>query len=83
MGRTPRTAVDEGFKHALSAIVDANITTLITALILFQFGTGPVQGFAVTLSMGIIASFFSALYVTRTMFLLHLSRRRNVEALSI
>ncbi len=83
MGRTPRTAVDEGFKHALSAIVDANITTLITALILFQFGTGPVKGFAVTLTMGIIASFFSALYVTRTLFLLHLSRRRNVEALSI
>ncbi len=83
MGRTPRTAVDEGFKHALSAIIDANITTLITALILLQFGTGPVRGFAVTLSMGIIASFFSALYVTRTLFLLYLSRRRNVEALSI
>lgn len=83
MGRTPRTAIDEGFSHALSAIVDANITTLITALILFQFGTGPVQGFAVTLTIGIIASFFSALYVTRTFFLLYLSRRRNVEALSI
>jgi len=61
LGRATRTAVDEGFAHALSAIVDANITTLITALILFQFGTGPVKGFAVTLSIGIAASFFSAL----------------------
>ncbi len=79
-GRTPRTAVDEGFAHALSAIVDANVTTLITALILFQFGTGPVQGFAVTLSIGIIASFFSALYVTRTLFLLYLSRQSGRTA---
>jgi len=82
-GRTVRTAVDEGFQHALSAIVDANLTTMITALILFQFGTGPVRGFAVTLSIGIIASFFSALYVTRTMFLLYLRSKRNVTALSI
>jgi preprotein translocase subunit SecD len=82
-GRTPRTAVDEGFAHALSAIVDANVTTLITALILFQFGTGPVQGFAVTLSIGIVASFFSALYVTRTLFLAYLTRKRGAEAISI
>jgi preprotein translocase subunit SecD len=75
--------VDEGFAHALSAIVDANVTTLITALILFQFGTGPVQGFAVTLSIGIVASFFSALYVTRTLFLAYLARKRGAEALSI
>jgi preprotein translocase subunit SecD len=82
-GRTTRTAVDEGFAHALSAIVDANITTLITALILFQFGTGPVRGFAVTLSIGIVASFFSALYVTRTLFLLYLSRRKSSDPISI
>ncbi len=82
-GRTARTAVDDGFEHALSAIVDANITTLITALILFQFGTGPVQGFAITLSIGIVASFFSALFVTRTLFLLYLGRRRDLEAVSI
>jgi preprotein translocase subunit SecD len=82
-GRTTRTAVDEGFAHALSAIVDANITTLITALILFQFGTGPVRGFAVTLSIGIVASFFSALYVTRTLFLLYLSRRKASDPISI
>jgi preprotein translocase subunit SecD len=82
-GRTTRTAVDEGFAHALSAIVDANITTLITALILFQFGTGPVRGFAVTLSIGIVASFFSALYVTRTLFLVYLSTRKASDPLSI
>ena len=82
-GRATRTAVDEGFAHALSAIVDANITTLLTALILFQFGTGPVQGFAVTLSIGIVASFFSALYVTRTFFMLYLERRKASDPISI
>ncbi|MDT8339870.1 MAG: protein translocase subunit SecD [Longimicrobiales bacterium] len=82
-GRATRTAVDEGFGHALSAIVDANITTLITALILFQFGTGPVRGFAVTLSIGIVASFFSALFVTRTFFLLYLQGRKASDPISI
>jgi preprotein translocase subunit SecD len=82
-GRVPRTAVEEGFSNAMSAIVDSNLTTLMTALILFQFGTGPVRGFAVTLSVGIIASFFSAVYVTRTLFLLYLSRRRSTAPLSI
>ncbi|HEX6940671.1 MAG TPA: protein translocase subunit SecD [Longimicrobiales bacterium] len=82
-GRTVRMAVDAGFSNAMSAIVDSNITTLLTALILFRFGTGPVRGFAVTLSIGIIASFFSAVFVTRTLFLLYLKRKRAVEALSI
>jgi preprotein translocase subunit SecD len=82
-GRATRTAVDEGFANALSAIVDSNITTLITALILFEFGTGPVQGFAVTLSIGIVASFISALYVTRTFFLLYLQRRKTTDPISI
>ena len=82
-GRATRTAVDEGFQHALSAIVDANITTLITALILFQFGTGPVRGFAVTLSIGIVASFFSALYVTRSFFLAYLSGKKASDPISI
>ena len=81
--RAPRTAVDEGFGNAMSAIVDANITTLITGLILFQFGTGPVRGFAVTLCIGIVASFFSALYVTRTLFLVYLSRKRGSDPISI
>jgi len=74
-GKTPRTAVDAGFAQALSAIVDANLTTLITAIILYQFGTGPIRGFAVTLSIGIMASFFSAIYVTRTLFMIFLERR--------
>ncbi len=82
-GRVPRTASDEGFKHAMSAIVDSNLTTLLTALILFQFGTGPVQGFAVTLSIGIVASFFSAVYVTRTFFLLYLDRKSATDPISI
>ncbi len=82
-GRATRTAVDEGFGNALSAIVDSNLTTMITALILFQFGTGPVQGFAVTLSIGIVASFFSALFVTRTLFLLYLSGKKTADPISI
>jgi len=83
LGRATRTAVEEGFAHALSAIVDANMTTLFTALILFQFGTGPVRGFAVTLSIGIVASFFSALYVTRTFFLIYLSGKKASDPISI
>lgn len=83
LGRATRTAVDEGFGQALSAIVDANLTTLITGLILFQFGTGPVRGFAVTLSIGIVASFFSALYVTRTFFLMYLSNKKASDPISI
>jgi preprotein translocase subunit SecD len=82
-GRATRTAVEEGFANAFSAILDANITTLITALILFQFGTGPVQGFAVTLSIGIVASFFSALFVTRTFFLAYLSGKKASDPISI
>lgn len=81
--RATRTAVEAGFGNAVSAIVDANITTLITGLILFQFGTGPVRGFAVTLCIGIVASFFSALYVTRTLFLLYLTRKRGSDPVSI
>ena len=83
LGRATRTAVNEGFANALSAIVDANLTTLITALILFQFGTGAVRGFAVTLSIGIVASFFSALYVTKTFFLLYLGRKKASDPISV
>jgi len=82
-GRAMRTAIDEGFSNALSAIVDANVTTLITALILFQFGTGPVRGFAVTLSIGIVASFFSALFVTRTFFLVYVRNKKASDPISI
>ncbi|WP_419165770.1 protein translocase subunit SecD [Candidatus Palauibacter sp.] len=82
-GKTPRTAVEAGFGNALSAIVDANLTTLITGIILFQFGTGAVRGFAVTLCIGILASFFSAIYVTRTFFIMYLNRRGSRESVSI
>ncbi|MFO7686852.1 MAG: protein translocase subunit SecD [Desulfobacterales bacterium] len=67
-GKTPRAAVDTGYERATLTILDANITTLIAALVLFQFGTGPVKGFAVTLSLGVIASLFTALIVTRQIF---------------
>jgi len=82
-GRTVKSAVDAGFGKALSSVMDANITTLIAALFLFQFGTGPIRGFAVTLSIGILASLFSAIFVSRWIFDLILSRRRRVERLSI
>jgi preprotein translocase subunit SecD len=82
-GKTPRTAVDTGFQDALSAIIDSNLTTLITALILYQFGTGPVKGFAVTLSIGIVASFFSAVFVVRTFMMLWLESRSPSAQLSI
>ena len=81
-GRTVRSAVDLGFERALSAIIDANMTTLISALFLFQFGTGPVRGFAVTLSIGLLASMFTAVFVSRWLFDLALHNRR-VEKLSI
>lgn len=82
-GRTNRAAVDEGFRQAMSAIVDSNLTTIITALILFQVGTGPVRGFAVTLTIGILASFFSAVFVTKTFFMLYLERKAPSEPISI
>ncbi len=82
-GKTPRTAVDSGFQHALSAIIDSNLTTLITAIILLQFGTGPVRGFAVTLSIGIVASFYSAVFVVRTFMLMWLETRSPSARLSI
>ena len=82
-GKTARTAVDAGFQQALSAIIDSNLTTLITAIILYQFGTGPVKGFAVTLSIGIVASFFSAVFVVRTFMLIWLDTRAPSAQLSI
>jgi preprotein translocase subunit SecD len=82
-GKTVRLAMDEGFKHAMSAIVDSNVTTVLTALFLFQFGTGPVKGFAVTLILGIAASMVTAIFVTRTLFLIWLDRKPTMATLSI
>jgi preprotein translocase subunit SecD len=75
--------VDEGFRNAMSAIVDSNVTTILTALFLFQFGTGPVRGFAVTLIIGIFASMITAIFVTRTFFMIWLQRRPSLQLLSI
>lgn len=79
LGKTVRNAVDLGFSRALATIVDSNLTTLIAALFLFQFGTGPIKGFAVTLSLGIIISMFTAVFVSRTLFEVVLSRKRGRE----
>jgi preprotein translocase subunit SecD len=82
-GKTPRTAVDSGFQNALSAIIDSNLTTLITATILYQFGTQTVKGFAVTLFIGILASFFTAVFVVRTFMIIWLERRSPTAELRI
>ena len=83
-GKTVRTAIDEGFRHAMSAIVDTSLTTILTAAVLYQYGTGPVRGFAVTLIAGIAASLFTAIFVTKTFYLLWLQRHRGAaQTLSI
>lgn len=74
--RGPARAIELGYEKALSAILDANITTLITAVILFVMGSGPVRGFAITLGLGIITSVFTAIYVTRLLVVLWFERRR-------
>jgi preprotein translocase subunit SecD len=68
VGKSPRAALDAGYDKAFSAIFDSNLTTFITGVILYQFGTGPVQGFALTLMIGIVASMFSAIFITRVIF---------------
>jgi preprotein translocase subunit SecD len=75
-GRGPVTAIDAGYRRALTTIVDSNLTTLIAALLLFQFGTGPIKGFAVTLSIGLVTSMFTAIMFTRLMMVTWLRRKR-------
>jgi preprotein translocase subunit SecD len=82
-GKTVRTAIDEGFKHAMPAIIDSNVSTILTAAVLYQYGTGPVKGFAVTLIAGIFASLISCIFVVRTFYLLWLNRSRGAQTLSI
>jgi preprotein translocase subunit SecD len=81
-GRAVRAAINTGFSKATWTVLDANITTLITAIILFQYGTGPIKGFAVTLSIGIVTSVFAALVVTRLLFQIY-PGTRHVSTLSI
>jgi preprotein translocase subunit SecD len=82
-GKTPPSAVDQGFSHAWITIVDTHVTTIVSAAILFIFGTGPVKGFAVTLTFGLLANLFTAVFVSRVIFDWVLSRKERGEALSI
>src|SRR6202162_6418651 len=82
-GKTPPSAVDQGFSHAWITIVDTHVTTIVSAAILFIFGTGPVKGFAVTLTFGLLANLFTAVFVSRFIFDWVLSRKQRGEALSI
>jgi preprotein translocase subunit SecD len=84
LGKAPRSAIDAGFSRAFRAIVDTHVTVLVAAAILYNFGTGPVKGFAVTLFVGIVASLFTAVFFTRLVFdLIYGGRSRRVEAVSI
>jgi preprotein translocase subunit SecD len=82
-GKTPPSAVDQGFGHAWVTIVDTHVTTIVSAFILFLFGTGAVRGFAVTLTFGLLANLFTAVFVSRVIFDAHLSHHKAGEALSI
>ncbi|MCD4689304.1 MAG: protein translocase subunit SecD, partial [Desulfuromonadaceae bacterium] len=82
LGKTARAALEAGYAKAFRTIIDANVTTLIAAVVLFQFGTGPVKGFAVTLSVGILASLFTAIFVSRLVFDFFLTRY-DIKRLSI
>jgi preprotein translocase subunit SecD len=82
-GKTVRTSVDEGFRHAMSAIIDSNVSTALTAAVLYQYGTGPVRGFAVTLLAGIAASMVTSIFVVRTFYMIWLTRSKSAQTLSI
>ena len=81
-GKTVRAAIDSGYTRALTTIIDANVTTLLVALILWQFGTGPIKGFAVVLFAGIAISMFTAIFFTRTIFNI-ITSRKQLKTLSI
>jgi preprotein translocase subunit SecD len=82
-GKSPASAVDQGFAHAWTTIIDTHVTTIVSAAILFIFGTGPVRGFAVTLTIGLLANLFTAVFVSRVIFDANLNRKQRGEALSI
>ena len=82
-GKSVRLAVDEGFQHAMSAIIDSNVSTWLTAAILYLVGTGPVQGFAISLMVGIAASMITAVFAVRTFFMIWLQRRPDLTTLSV
>jgi preprotein translocase subunit SecD len=82
-GKAPSAAVDQGFAHAWVTIIDTHVTTIVSAAILFLFGSGPVKGFAVTLTFGLLANLFTAVYVSRVIFEGHLNNLKPGEAVSI
>jgi len=82
-GRAPKTAIENGFSKAFATIIDTHITVIISAIFLFQFGTGPVKGFAVTLIIGLLISVFTAVFVSHTVFELEYGRRQHIDTLSI
>ena len=81
-GKTPRSAIDSGYSRAITTIIDANVTTILASLVLMQFGTGPIRGFAVVLFWGIATSMFTAIFTTRTIFNL-IAAKQNLKTLSI
>jgi len=82
-GMSPQAAITAGYERAFTTIADANVTTLIAAVVLFLFGTGPIKGFAITLSIGVVVSMFTAIVVTRAIVNLTYGRRRRIARLSI
>ncbi|MDR3793252.1 MAG: protein translocase subunit SecD [Terracidiphilus sp.] len=82
-GKAPSAAVDQGFAHAWVTIIDTHVTTIVSAAILFLFGSGPVRGFAVTLTFGLLANLFTAVYVSRVIFDAHLNKLKPGEMVSI
>ncbi|MGH9439425.1 MAG: MMPL family transporter, partial [Terriglobia bacterium] len=82
-GKSAPAAVAGGFEHAFKTIIDTHVTTLVSAAILFAFGTGPVRGFAVTLTIGLLANLFTSVFVSRVIFDHELSGRTAGEALSV
>jgi preprotein translocase subunit SecD len=82
-GRAPKAAIENGFSKAFATIIDTHVTTIVSAMFLFQFGTGPVKGFAVTLIIGLFISVFTAVFVSHTIFELEYGRRQHIDSISI
>ena len=82
-GKAPASAVDQGFKRAFLTIIDTHVTTIVSAFFLFLFGSGPVRGFAVSLTIGLLANLFTSVYVSRLIFDWHLGRSPRQAELSI
>jgi preprotein translocase subunit SecD len=83
LGKTVRAAIEAGFKRAFTTVIDTHVTVVVSGVILYQFGTGPVKGFAVSLMIGIVASLFTAVFFTRLVFDLIYMGRQRLQTLSI